>query len=84
MSLDIAPGKAGHLAIYRFRFRNRMAGGHYFLNLGVASVNADGEMCFLDNIRSIAHLIFEETPAVTGYIDLHGAFAEEGVVEIPH
>ena len=83
MSLDIAPGKAGHLAIYRFRFRNRMAGGHYFLNLGVASDAADGEMCFLDNIRSIAHLIFEETPAITGYVDLHGAFLEEDVVKIP-
>ena len=83
MSLNIAPGKAGRLAIYCFRFCNRMAGGHYFLNLGVASDTADGEMCFLDNIRSIAHLVFEETPAITGYVDLHGAFLEEDVVKIP-
>ncbi|OGW16382.1 MAG: hypothetical protein A3K09_08550, partial [Nitrospinae bacterium RIFCSPLOWO2_12_FULL_47_7] len=80
MSRSLSPGKAGHLAIYRFRFRNRLAGGHYFLNLGIASVNVNGETCFLDNIRSIAHLIFEATPAVTGHVDLDCAFVEDGVL----
>lgn len=77
LGVSLTSRKAQAVCIYRFSFRSCLSGGHYFLNLGVACRQPDGEMGFLDNLRSIAHLIFERTPLSTGFVDVCNTFEEK-------
>lgn len=74
-SLDLAPGVSGQFCVYCFSFPNMLAGGDYFLNIGVATIQ-DDKTIFLDNLRSVAHIIVEHTPDVTGLISMESNFEE--------
>ena len=74
-SLDLAPGVSGQFCVYCFSFPNMLAGGDYFLNIGVATIQDDNTV-FLDNLRSVAHIIVEHTPDVTGLISMESNFEE--------
>lgn len=74
-SLDLAPGIPGQFCVYCFSFSNILAGGDYFLNVGVAAIH-DNKTIFLDNLRSVAHIIVEHTPDVTGLISMESNFEE--------
>jgi lipopolysaccharide transport system ATP-binding protein len=74
-SLDLAPGVSGQFCVYCFRFTNMLAGGDYFMNVGVATIQ-DDKTIFLDNLRSVAHIIVEHTPDVTGLISMENNFEE--------
>jgi len=80
MSLDLMPGRAGQFAVYRFKFSNELVGGDYFMNFGVSTVGGNGETILLDNLRSVAHLVFEHTREATGMINLHSALEQVTLV----
>lgn len=83
LSSVVPPVCSGSIAIYSLVFRNRLAGGDYFLNVGVASIDANGQSVFLDNLRSVAHLVSEPSPGITGVANLGGAIAALGAIGIP-
>lgn len=80
MSLDLAPGRAGQFAVYRFKFSNELVGGDYFLNFGISTVGGNGETILLDNLRSVTHLVFEHTREATGMINLRSALEQVTLV----
>lgn len=83
LSSVIPPARSGSIAVYSLVFRNRLAGGDYFLNVGVASVESDGQSVFLDNLRSVAHLVSEPTFGITGVANLGGAITAVGAIGLP-
>ena len=80
MSLHLTPGRAGDFSVYRFKFSNDLVGGDYFMNFGVSTVGDNGETILLDNLRSVAHLVFEHTREATGMINLHSALEQVTLV----
>lgn len=83
LSAAIPPAHAGSISVYSLAFRSRLAGGDYFLNVGVAAIEPDGQSVFLDNLRSVAHLLSEPTPGITGVANLGGAITALGAVRLP-
>ena len=81
-SLSLSPGIAGQFCVYCFSFQNTLAGGDYFLNIGVASTD-DNQTIFLDNLRSVAHIVVERTPDVTGLLSMESHFGERKGVNLP-
>ncbi len=75
MQINLKPRRAQEFSVYHFKFINNLVGGDYFLNFGIEEIDG-GEKVFLDNLRSIAHLIFEATPSVTGIANMGCTFQE--------
>jgi len=69
MNMPPFSGEAGKCLAVRLRWKSHLAGGEHFLSLGCHQY-VDGEKCFLDVRRSVAHLKFADTPAANGFVDL--------------
>jgi lipopolysaccharide transport system ATP-binding protein len=66
-------GEPGSVAVMRLRFDSRLAGGDYFLSLGVASRQAE-EIVPHDRRYDSIHLVIAPTEQLYGLVDLSVSF----------
>ncbi len=79
MNMPPFAAEAGKCLAVRLRWKSHVAGGEHFLSLGCHRY-VDGEKCFLDVRRSMAHLKFADTPASNGFVDLEANYE---ITELP-
>lgn len=79
MNMPPFSADAGKCLAVKLWWKSHFAGGEHFLSLGCHRY-VDGEKCFLDVRRSVAHLKFADTPASNGFVDLEMS-AE--IIELP-
>lgn len=73
MNMPPFSGEAGKCLAVKLQWKSHLAGGEHFLSLGCYRYS-DGEKCFLDVRRSVAHLKFADTPASNGFVDLEVSY----------
>jgi len=69
MGIPILSAETNQCLAIKLRWKSHLAGGEHFLSLGTYQY-VDGEKCFLDVRRSVAHIKFADTPSANGFVDL--------------
>lgn len=79
MNMPPLGADAGKCLAAKLHWKSHLAGGEHFLSLGTYQY-IDGEKCFLDVRRSVAHLKFADTPSANGFVDLEMNYE---IIELP-
>lgn len=70
-----SPVKAGEILLYSIRVFPRLAGGQYFLDLGIGESNAGKIWKPLDNRRALIHLAVADLGRCSGFVEMPSDFS---------
>ncbi|MBM4128021.1 MAG: ABC transporter ATP-binding protein, partial [Nitrospira sp.] len=74
-NIDLAAAREGEAVIYVISLAPKLAGGHYFVDLGVGERDKEGLWKPLDNRRSLIHLAIADSMRCSGFFEIASDFS---------